>query len=112
MLGPCVAQGLEQTLAAAVVVLVVGWCREPRATATWRAARHRPAAWPGAPAAGYTRACLGWDGGSASPRLRGALAEVQLTAGRGHYLREVANMTIGWPRGGGSRVGASAPLQV
>ena len=27
-----------------------------------------------------------------------------LTAGVGHYLRDRANLTIGWPRGGGSRV--------
>ena len=29
-----------------------------------------------------------------------------LAAGAGYYLRERANLTIGWPRGGGSRVNA------
>ena len=28
----------------------------------------------------------------------------ELTAGVGHYLRQHCNMTIGWPRGGGSNV--------
>jgi len=28
----------------------------------------------------------------------------ELTAGLGHYLREYANATIGWPRGGGTRL--------
>ena len=31
-----------------------------------------------------------------------------LAAGVGYYLRERANITIGWPRGGGSRVGVPA----
>ena len=33
-----------------------------------------------------------------------ATSASELSAGVGHYLREVCNMTIGWPRGGGSNV--------
>ena len=47
----------------------------------------------------------------------------ELAAGVGHYLREFANLTVGWPRGGGSNLfvparwplvgaGAAAPLVV
>jgi hypothetical protein len=33
----------------------------------------------------------------------------EVTAGLGVYLREVCNMTIGWPRGGGSNVFTPSP---
>jgi len=33
----------------------------------------------------------------------------ELTAGIGHYFREYCNMTIGWPRGGGSNVFTPSP---
>lgn len=28
----------------------------------------------------------------------------EIAAGLGHYLRDVCNMTIGWPRGGGNNI--------
>ena len=33
-----------------------------------------------------------------------ATSASELTAGIGYYLREICNMTIGWPRGGGSNL--------
>ena len=43
------------------------------------------------------------DGAGAKTQIGGTSAS-ELTAGIGVYLREYCNMTIGWPRGGGSRV--------
>lgn len=43
------------------------------------------------------------NGGSSRIQIRGTRAS-ELTAGLGFYLRHYCNMTIGWPRGGGSNV--------
>ncbi len=57
-------------------------------------------------AAGVAAPCFVLSPGSA-PGAEVALAgssASELSAGVGHYLREYLNMTIGWPRGGGSNV--------
>ena len=43
------------------------------------------------------------NGGSSRIQIKGTRAS-ELTAGLGFYLRHYCNMTIGWPRGGGSNV--------
>eukprot|EP00656_Telonema_subtile_P046113 TRINITY_DN5245_c0_g1_i1.p1 TRINITY_DN5245_c0_g1~~TRINITY_DN5245_c0_g1_i1.p1 ORF type:complete len:881 (+),score=212.00 TRINITY_DN5245_c0_g1_i1:28-2643(+) len=43
------------------------------------------------------------DNANATISIRGSSAS-ELTAGVGVYLREYCNMTVGWPRGGGSNV--------
>ena len=61
-------------------------------------------------AAGVAAPCFVLSPGSA-PGAEVALAgssASELSAGVGHYLREYLNMTIGWPRGGGSNVFAPA----
>ena len=65
---------------------------------------------PGAPCAGLAPPCFvlsdGEPGGAA---LRLAASGVpELAAGLGLYLREVANQTVGWPRGGGLRLAPPA----
>ena len=57
-------------------------------------------------AAGVAAPCFVLTAGpapGAEVALAGSSAS-ELSAGVGHYLREYLNMTIGWPRGGGSRV--------
>jgi alpha-N-acetylglucosaminidase len=49
------------------------------------------------------RSCFTLSDAGAQTAIAGTSAS-ELTAGIGHYFREFCNMTIGWPRGGGSNV--------
>jgi len=49
--------------------------------------------------------------GSAQVEIIGSGAS-ELASGLGVYLREFCNVSIGWPRGGGSRVAAPTPFPV
>ena len=61
---------------------------------------------PGIPAG---KACFTLaDGAGGKTQITGTSAS-ELTGGIGIYLREYCNMTIGWPRGGGSRVFTPSP---
>ena len=62
---------------------------------------------PGVPAG---KACftLADGAGGKTIKVTGTSAS-ELTGGVGAYLREYCNMTIGWPRGGGSRVFTPSP---
>ena len=48
------------------------------------------------------------DGTGGKTKITGTSAS-ELTGGIGIYLREYCNMTIGWPRGGGSRIFTPSP---
>ena len=48
------------------------------------------------------------DGAGGKTKITGTSAS-EITAGIGVYLREHCNMTIGWPRGGGSRIFTPTP---
>ena len=48
------------------------------------------------------------DGAGGKTKITGTSAS-EITGGIGVYLREHCNMTIGWPRGGGSHVFTPAP---
>lgn len=50
-----------------------------------------------------TACCTLSDGATGKIKVTGTSAS-ELTGGVGIYLREFVNMTIGWPRGGGSRI--------
>ena len=54
-------------------------------------------------APGVAPPCFGLADGLGRIQIRGTRAS-ELTAGLGFYLRHYCNMTIGWPRGGGSNV--------
>ena len=54
-------------------------------------------------ASGVAPPCFGLADGLSRIQIRGTRAS-ELTAGLGFYLRHYCNMTIGWPRGGGSNV--------
>ena len=56
---------------------------------------------PGVPTG--TACCTLSDGAAGKIKVTGTSAS-ELTGGVGIYLREFVNMTIGWPRGGGSRI--------
>jgi hypothetical protein len=49
------------------------------------------------------RSCFTLSDSGAQTAIAGTSA-AELTAGIGHYFRELCNMTFGWPRGGGSNV--------
>ena len=60
---------------------------------------------PGIPAG---KACFTLADSAGKTRITGTSAS-EITGGLGIYLREHCNMTIGWPRGGGSRVFTPSP---
>ena len=65
---------------------------------------------PGAPCDALAPPCFVLtDGGPGGAPLSLAASGVsELAAGLGHYLREFANQTVGWPRGGGLRLAPPA----
>ena len=74
------------------------------------AARFELAIVPSCPGVPIGRACftLADGAGGETTKVTGTSAS-ELTGGIGVYLREYCNMTIGWPRGGGSHVFTPSP---
>ena len=56
------------------------------------------------PACPTAAACFTLSDGPSDTIAIAGTATGELTAGLGHYLREYANATFGWPRGGGVRL--------
>ena len=59
-------------------------------------------------APGVTPPCFALSDASSKVAVAGSTVS-ELTAGLGVYFREVCNMTIGWPRGGGSNIFTPSP---